>query len=57
MLPDYLAKAVPIAEDKRAPWFANTVASSSGVTRATNHEESQLSQPRLHSIHRRRQQS
>lgn len=31
MLPDYLTKAVPIAEGKRAPWYANTAPSYAGI--------------------------
>jgi len=31
MLPDYLAKAVPVAADKRTPWYVSTAPSYAGV--------------------------
>jgi cytosine permease len=31
MLPDYIAKAVPNARDKRAPWYVNTAPSYAGI--------------------------
>lgn len=31
MLPDYIAKAVPVPQEKRAPWYVNTAPSYAGV--------------------------